>query len=245
MLARQINVKSHHTTFVFDTHRTGGNTELLDQTIQSQSERVCCVLVLERFSNLYTSVDTPASVNNIPHHKTQSGFPLILSMSSDSKNGRLRCTQLETEPVSQFLWHWAPMRWCWQMLAPPDSLHVFLMRWCWQMLAPPHSLHWLLWRWCGHTLRGFFFFESPASAASASSRLRRLRVLLLPTCAASSGTARCVLSPSSSSPPAAPPAAPRPPTPSSIALLPVPDSTVGRFSQPSNCRTHAASKRVN
>ena len=65
MLARQINVKSHHTTFVFDTHRTGGNTELLDQTIQSQSERVCCVLVLERFSNLYTSVDTPASVNNM------------------------------------------------------------------------------------------------------------------------------------------------------------------------------------
>ena len=213
VLARQINVKSHHTTFVFDTHRTGGNTELLDQTIQSQSERVCCVLVLERFSNLYTSVDTPASVNNIPHHKTQSGFPLILSMSSDSKNGRLRCTQLETEPVSQFLWHWAPMRWCWQML------------------APPHSLHWLLWRWCGHTLRGFFFFESPASAASASSRLRRLRVLLLPTCAASSGTARCVLSPSSSSPPAAPPAAPRPPT-----HRPVASPTVGRFSQPSNCR---------
>ena len=39
---------------------------------------------------------------------------------------------------------------------------------------------------------------------------------LLPMCAASSGTARCVLSPSSSSPPAAPPAAPRPPTPSSM-----------------------------
>ena len=50
-----------------------------------------------------------------------------------------------------------------------------------------------------------------ASAASASPRLRRLRVLLLPTCAASSGTARCVLSPSSSPPPAAPPAAPLPP----------------------------------
>ena len=65
-----------------------------------------------------------------------------------------------------------------------------------------------------------------ASAASASPRLRRLRVLLLPTCAASSGTARCVLSPSSSPPPTAPPAAPLPPTPSSMALLPlfVPDS---------------------
>jgi hypothetical protein len=85
------------------------------------------------------------------------------------------------------------------------------------MLAPPHSLHRLLWRWCGHTLRGFFFFEAPAPAASASSRLRRLRVLLLPTCAVSSGTALCVLSPSSFSPPAASPAAPRPPTSSSIA----------------------------
>ena len=50
-------------------------------------------------------------------------------------------------------------------------------------------------------------------------RLRRLRVLLLPRCAASSGTARCVLSPSSSHPPAAPPAAPLPPTPSSMAWV--------------------------
>jgi len=77
-------------------------------------------------------------------------------------------------------------------------------------------LHLSLRRWCGQTLCGFFFFAAPALAASASSRLRRLRVLLLPTRAASSGTARCVLSPSSSSPPSAPPAAPRV-HPSSIA----------------------------
>ena len=50
-------------------------------------------------------------------------------------------------------------------------------------------------------------------------RLRSLRVLLLPRCAASSDTARCVLSPSSSPPPAAPPAAPLPPTPSSMAWV--------------------------
>ena len=29
---------------------------------------------------------------------------------------------------------------CWQMLAPPHSLHWLLIRACWQMLAPPHSL---------------------------------------------------------------------------------------------------------
>jgi len=43
-------------------------------------------------------------------------------------------------------------RCCWQMLAPPHSLHLFLMRWCWQRLAPPHSLHWLLSRWCWQML---------------------------------------------------------------------------------------------
>ena len=81
---------------------------------------------------------------------------------------------------------------------PPHSLHSLLLRWCWHRLAPPHSLHRLLWRWCGQTLRGFFFFAAPAPAALASSRLPRLRVLLLPTRAASSGPARCVLSPASS-----------------------------------------------
>ena len=132
-------------------------------------------------------------------------------------------------------------RWCRQMLAPPHSLHVLLWRWCWKMLAPPHSLHLLLSRWCGHTLRGFFSFEAPAPASSASSRFRRLRVLLLPTCAVSSGTALCVLSPSSFSPPTAPPFAPRPPTPSSMASL----STVGRFSQLPQiiCRRHAKGAR--
>ena len=44
------------------------------------------------------------------------------------------------------------MRWCWQMLVPPHSLHRLLMRWCWQMLAPPHSLHLLLSRWCWQML---------------------------------------------------------------------------------------------
>jgi len=42
---------------------------------------------------------------------------------------------------------------------------------------------------------------------------------MLPTCAASSGPARCVLSPSSSPLPTAPTAAPLPPTPSSMAWL--------------------------
>ena len=61
------------------------------------------------------------------------------------------------------------MPWCWQMLAPPHSLHVLLWRWCGQMLAPallacassalvlaeacpPHSLHALLRRWCWQML---------------------------------------------------------------------------------------------
>jgi hypothetical protein len=44
------------------------------------------------------------------------------------------------------------MRWCSQMLDPPQSLHLLLCRWCWQMLDPPHSLHLLLFRWCWQML---------------------------------------------------------------------------------------------
>ena len=40
------------------------------------------------------------------------------------------------------------MRWCSQMLPPPQSLHWLLLRWCSQMADPPQSLHWLRWRWC-------------------------------------------------------------------------------------------------
>ena len=40
------------------------------------------------------------------------------------------------------------MRWCSQMLPPPQSLHLLLSRWCSQMLPPSHSLHRLRMRWC-------------------------------------------------------------------------------------------------
>ena len=38
------------------------------------------------------------------------------------------------------------------MLAPPQSLQVFLTRLCWQMLVPPQSLQVLLRRLCGQML---------------------------------------------------------------------------------------------
>ena len=37
---------------------------------------------------------------------------------------------------------------CWQILVPPQSLHVLLRQLCWQMSAPPLFLHPLLGRSC-------------------------------------------------------------------------------------------------
>jgi hypothetical protein len=100
------------------------------------------------------------------------------------------------------------LRWRWCRSAAPTPALPTTMAGLPSSLLPRMATQGRCGRWCRsaapHTLRGFLLFEAPAPSASASSRLRRLRVLLLPTCAATSGTARCVLSPSSSSPPAAP-----------------------------------------
>ena len=49
------------------------------------------------------------------------------------------------------------LRWCSQMLPPPQSLHSLLLRWCSQKADPPQSLHRNFSRWCGHS---FFCLRS-------------------------------------------------------------------------------------
>jgi hypothetical protein len=106
----QCHIQPHHTTFVFYTPRNWAqNTEPRSSTtarfdcwrMQSRSGQLKQLLHLQ----VPTLPDKPQPVCDIIlPAQTQSWFPLILSISSDSKNGRLRCTRLETEPVSQFLW---------------------------------------------------------------------------------------------------------------------------------------------